>query len=87
MSTVRSVSLQTVSQLVSRAGSLLKPSLVILIPALLTTIGESENPNVSYLSNVYSATIESREAIDNIRASAAKGHYAIDTITKVSCLM
>ncbi|XP_053994994.1 proteasome adapter and scaffold protein ECM29 [Hylaeus volcanicus] len=82
LSTIRSVSLQTVSQLVSRAGTLLKPSLVILIPALLSTIGESENPNVSYLSNIYSATSETREAIDNIRASAAKGHYATDTVTK-----
>lgn len=85
VSTVRSVSLQTVSQLVSKAGSLLKPSLVTLIPALLATIGESENPNLSYWSNVC-GTSETRDAIDNIRASAAKGHYAIETITKVSFL-
>ncbi|XP_043249578.1 proteasome adapter and scaffold protein ECM29 [Colletes gigas] len=82
VSTVRSVSLQTVSQLVSRAGSLLKRSLVILIPALLTTTGESENPNVSYLCNLYAAKSGTRETIDNIRAAAAKEHYAIDTITK-----
>lgn len=84
VSTVRTVSLQTVSQLVSRAGSLLKPSLVTLIPALLTTIGESENPNLSYLSNVCGTAVEARDAIDTIRANAAKGHYSTETITKVS---
>ncbi|XP_076224219.1 proteasome adapter and scaffold protein ECM29 isoform X2 [Nomia melanderi] len=82
VSTVRSVSLQTVSQLVTKAGDLLKPSLVILIPVLLSTIGESESPNLSYLSNIHGASLETRETIDSIRASAAKGHYATDTITK-----
>lgn len=81
--TVRAISLQTVSQLVSTAGVLLKPSLVNLIPSLLETIGESENPKLSYLSNVCGATTETQEAIDNIRANVAKGHYASDTITKV----
>lgn len=81
--TVRAISLQTVSQLVSTAGVLLKPSLVNLIPSLLETIGESENPKLSYLSNVCGATTETQEAIDNLRANVAKGHYASDTITKV----
>lgn len=87
MSSVRTVSLQTVSQLVSRAGDLLKPSLVTLIPALLSANGESENPNLSYLSNVYGAMSEARDAIDNIRASVAKELYATETITKVSYLV
>ncbi|KAL0121628.1 hypothetical protein PUN28_006856 [Cardiocondyla obscurior] len=80
--TVRAISLQTVSQLVSTAGVLLKPSLVNLIPSLLETIGESENPKLSYLSNVLEATTETQEVIDNFRANVAKGHYASDTITK-----
>ncbi|CAL7951979.1 unnamed protein product [Xylocopa violacea] len=82
VSSVRALSLLTVSQLVSRAGSLLKPSLVTLIPALLSTIGESENPNFSYMSNVCGTTTEARDAIDTIRASAAKEHYATETMTK-----
>lgn len=82
--TVRSISLQTVSQLVSAASVLLKPSLVNLIPSLLETIGESENPKLSYLSNVCGASAETQEAIDNVRANVAKGHYASDTITKVT---
>ncbi|XP_029040341.2 proteasome adapter and scaffold protein ECM29 isoform X1 [Osmia bicornis bicornis] len=82
LNSVRSVSLQTVSQLIPKAGNLLKPSLITLIPALLNAIGESENPNLSYLSNVCGGTAEARDVIDNIRASAAKGHYATDTITK-----
>lgn len=85
--TVRSISLQTVSQLVSTAGVLLKPSLVNLIPSLLETIGESENPKLSYLSNVCGATTETQEAVDNLRANIAKGHYASDTITKVFYLI
>lgn len=85
--TVRSISLQTVSQLVSTAGILLKPSLVNLIPSLLETIGESENPKLSYLSNVCGATTETQEAVDNLRANIAKGHYASDTITKVFYLI
>lgn len=87
LNSVRSVSLQTVSQLIPKAGKLLKPSLITLIPALLNAIGESENPNLSYASNVYGGTAEARDVIDNIRASAAKGHYATDTITKVRYLM
>lgn len=83
MDTVRAISLLTVSQLVSTAGVLLKPSLVNLIPSLLETIGESENPKLSYLSTVCGATTETQEAVDNLRANAAKGHYASDTITKV----
>lgn len=85
--TVRAISLQTVSQLVSTAGILLKPSLVNLIPSLLETIGESENPKLSYLSNVCGAATETQEAIDNLRANVAKGHYASDTITKVLFLI
>ncbi|XP_026674602.1 proteasome adapter and scaffold protein ECM29 isoform X2 [Ceratina calcarata] len=83
VSSVRALSLQTVSQLVSRAGNLLKPSLVTLIPALLTTIGESENPNLSYLSNVYGTSTETRNAVDTIRASAVKEHHSTETMTKV----
>ncbi|XP_043507485.1 proteasome adapter and scaffold protein ECM29 [Frieseomelitta varia] len=82
VSNVRTISLQTVSQLVLRAGILLKPSLVTLIPALLSAIGESENPNLSYLSNVCGTMSEARDAIDTIRAGAAKEHYATETMTK-----
>ncbi|XP_012151377.1 proteasome adapter and scaffold protein ECM29 isoform X2 [Megachile rotundata] len=82
LSSVRSISLQTVSQLISRAGNLLKPSLVTLIPALLSAIGDSESPNLSYWSNVCGTATETRDVIDNIRASAAKGHYATETVTK-----
>lgn len=80
--TVRAVSLQTVSQLITSAGNLLKPALVNLIPALLSAIGESENPNLSYLSNAYGTTSEAQEAIDALRTSVAKGHHATETISK-----
>ncbi|KAI4501123.1 hypothetical protein M0802_003926 [Mischocyttarus mexicanus] len=80
--TVRAVSLQTVSQLVTSAGNLLKPALVNLIPALLSAIGESENPNLSYLSNAYGTTSEAQDAIDALRTSVAKGHHGTETISK-----
>ncbi|XP_076278491.1 proteasome adapter and scaffold protein ECM29 [Lasioglossum baleicum] len=82
LDTVRSVSLHTVSQLVTKAGPLLKPSLVTLIPAILSSIGESENPSLSYLSIRHGSSSETQETIDSIRASAAKGHSATDTLTK-----
>ena len=82
--TIRAVSLQAVSQLVTAAGNLLKQSLVNLIPALLIATGEFESPNLSYLSTMYGAMSETQEAIDSMRASAAKSHYTTETMTKVN---
>lgn len=79
---VRAISLQTVSQLVTIAGSLLKPSLVTLIPALLSAT-DMESPKLTYMSTMFGAQSEVQEAIDSVRASAAKSHHATETITKV----
>lgn len=81
---MRIISLQTISQLVTSAGNLLKPALVNLIPALLSAIGESENPNLSYLSNAYGTTSEAQDAIDALRTSIARDHHAAETISKVN---
>lgn len=83
VSTVRAISLQAVSQLVTTAGTMLKPYLVTLIPALLTAT-DLESPKLNYMSNHYGAQAEVQEAIDSVRTSAAKSHYATETLTKVS---
>ncbi|XP_046742819.1 proteasome adapter and scaffold protein ECM29 [Diprion similis] len=82
VSSVREVSLQTISQLVTAAGNLLKPSLESLIPALLTATGESESPKLTQLSTRYGANSEAQEVIDSVRASAAKSHYTTGTMAK-----
>ncbi|XP_033222326.1 proteasome adapter and scaffold protein ECM29 [Belonocnema kinseyi] len=82
VSSVRTISLQTVSQLVTAAGSLLKPSLVNLIPALLNATGELDSPGLTYFRNAYCTSQETQEAFDSKRASEAKSHYSTETITK-----
>lgn len=81
---VRSISLQTVSQLVGAAGNLLKPFLPLLIPALLQATGELESAKWSYLSNIYGAQSQTQEVIDSARASVAKSHYTTETMGRVS---
>lgn len=81
--TIRAISLQTVSQLASTAGASLKPSLGDLIPSLLESIGNSEHPKLTYLSNVCSTSTRAQEAVDDIRVNVAKGHHATETTTKV----
>ncbi|KAK0081163.1 hypothetical protein PV325_012689 [Microctonus aethiopoides] len=78
---VRQLSLHTVTQLVSTAGALLKPSLVNLIPVLLTAT-DMENTNLTYMSTAFGAQSEIQEAIDNVRTSAAKSHHATETMKK-----
>ncbi|XP_066591555.1 proteasome adapter and scaffold protein ECM29 [Prorops nasuta] len=80
--TVREVSLQTVSQLITTAGALLKPSLIILIPALLINVGDSENPSLSYTSTMYGGTTDVQNTIDNFRVAAAKEHFSTAALTK-----
>ncbi|XP_015114658.1 proteasome adapter and scaffold protein ECM29 [Diachasma alloeum] len=81
VTTVRALSVQTVAQLVSTAGPLLKPSLVNLIPALLTAT-DLENTKLTYMSNAYGVQSDIQEAIDSVRTSAAKSHYATETLKK-----
>ncbi|CAD6237411.1 GSCOCG00002299001-RA-CDS [Cotesia congregata] len=78
---IRALSLQTVSQLVSTAGVLLKPSLVHLIPALLTAT-DMEHEGLMYMSTKYSAQTEIQEALDRVRSNEAKSHHATETVRK-----
>ncbi|XP_045493111.1 proteasome adapter and scaffold protein ECM29 [Colias croceus] len=78
---VRSVSLQTVSKLVTAAGSSLTPFLSKLVPALVAAAGELESAKLSYLSTAL-ADSGSREMLDDLRASATRQHYTTDTVVK-----
>ncbi|CAH4007387.1 unnamed protein product [Pieris brassicae] len=78
---VRSVSLQTVSKLVTAAGSSLAPFLSRLVPALVAAAGDLESAKLSYLSTVL-ADSGSREMLDDMRASATRQHYTTDTVVK-----
>lgn len=76
------LSLQTVSELVGVAGSQLKPSLPLLIPALIQATGDLESSKLSYLSNIYGGS-QTQEAIDSARAQIAKSHFTTETVSKV----
>ncbi|XP_032510836.2 proteasome adapter and scaffold protein ECM29 [Danaus plexippus] len=78
---VRSVSLQTVSMLVSSAGSSLAPLLPRLVPALAAAAGDLEPARLGYLSTAITDGA-TRDAIDDLRASAARQHYTTDTVVK-----
>ncbi|CAK1553468.1 unnamed protein product [Leptosia nina] len=78
---VRSVSLQTVSKLVTAAGSSLTPFLGRLVPALLSAAGDLESAKLSYLSTAL-ADSGSRELLDDMRANATRQHYTTDTVVK-----
>ncbi|GBP15166.1 Proteasome adapter and scaffold protein ECM29 [Eumeta japonica] len=79
---VRNVSLQTVSKLVTAAGSSLKPFLPNLIPALVTAAGDLESAKLSYLSTALGNDSGTREVLDDMRATAARHHYTTDTVVK-----
>ncbi|XP_060528524.1 proteasome adapter and scaffold protein ECM29 [Cylas formicarius] len=79
---IRLISLSTVSELVNSAGKQLKPFLAKLIPALLQATGELESVKLSYLSTMMGNQTHMQEAIDNARASMAKSHFTMDTVSK-----
>ncbi|KAF7987486.1 hypothetical protein HCN44_003248 [Aphidius gifuensis] len=82
VTTVRSLSLQTVSQFVTTAGPMLKSSLVNLIPALLTAT-DLENTTLNLLSTRYSGLSDDYQTtIDNVRTNVAKSHNATETMKK-----
>lgn len=72
--------------MIDSSGSLITPHLPSLIPCLLRATGELETPKLSYLSNRMSGESEAQEAVDSIRAEAAKSHHTMETIAKVNIL-
>ncbi|XP_055855013.1 proteasome-associated protein ECM29 homolog [Episyrphus balteatus] len=79
---IRKVSIQTISEMIESSGSLITPHLPSLIPCLLKATGELESSKLSYLSTRLGAEAEAQEAVDSIRAEAAKSHHTMETTAK-----
>lgn len=76
--------------MIDSSGSLIAPHLPMLIPCLLKATGEVENSKLSYLSTRLGADNEAQEAVDTVRAEAAKSHHTMESISKVTlsfCVM
>ncbi|XP_053680548.1 proteasome-associated protein ECM29 homolog [Anopheles nili] len=81
---IRRLSIRTLSELIDSAGVLILPHLASLVPCLLQATGELDSTKLSYLSTMVSGQSGggTQEAIDALRAEAAKQHYTMETITK-----
>ncbi|KAH8348771.1 hypothetical protein KR084_010854, partial [Drosophila pseudotakahashii] len=79
---IRRVSIKTISDMIDSSGALIAPHLVTLIPCLLRATGELENTKLSYVSTRLGADNEAQEAVDTLRAEAAKSHHTMETIGK-----
>lgn len=75
--------MKTLSELIESSGSILKDHLHTLVPCLLKATGELEVPKLSYLSTRLGANVEAQEAVDSLRAEAAKQHHSMETLVKV----
>ncbi|CAD7011930.1 unnamed protein product [Ceratitis capitata] len=79
---IRKVSIRTISEMIDSSGSLIAPHLPMLIPCLLKATGEVESSKLSYLSTRLGADNEAQEAVDTVRAEAAKSHHTMESISK-----
>lgn len=80
---IRKISIKTISEMIESSGNLITSYLSSLIPCLLRATGELETPKLSYLSTRLGAEAEAQEAVDSIRAEAAKSHHTMETTAKV----
>lgn len=81
VSEVRSISLQTVSKLCRSGGSMVKPHLGTLIPALLEALSGLESQSLSYTS--VRLNEDDREKLDIARVAAARSTPMMDTLNYV----
>ncbi|XP_030379976.1 proteasome-associated protein ECM29 homolog [Scaptodrosophila lebanonensis] len=79
---IRNVSLKTISDMIESSRVNIAPHLVTLIPCLLKATGELESLKLSYVSTRLGADNEAQEAVDSLRAEAAKSHHTMETINK-----
>lgn len=79
---IRKVSIKTISEMIDSSGALIAPHLATLIPCMLRATGELENTKLSYVSTRLGADNEAQEAVDSLRAEAAKSHHTMETINK-----
>jgi proteasome component ECM29 len=81
---IRKLSIKTISELIESAGALIVPHLAELVPCLLRATGELDSTKLTYLSTMLGGQSGSQEIVDSMRAEAAKQHYTMDTLSKVS---
>lgn len=81
---IRNLSMKTLSEMIDSSGPMLTPHLPKLVPCLLKATGELEIPKLSYLSTRLGAQADAQEAVDSVRAEAAKQHHSMETLTKVN---
>lgn len=80
---IRRVSLKLVSDLIENAGeATISQHMVQMVPCLLQATGDSEGNKLSYLSTRYGGQEDVQEAVDNLRAEAAKHQSTTQAMTK-----
>lgn len=79
---IRRLSLRTVSEMIDSSGQLIHPHLSDLIPCLLKATGELDSSRLSQISTMFSGQAGTQEAVDSVRAEAAKSHYTMETLMK-----
>lgn len=79
---IRKVSIKTISEMIDSSGAMIAPHLATLIPCMLRATGELENTKLSYVSTRLGGDNEAQEAVDSLRAEAAKSHHTMETISK-----
>ena len=80
---VRSAALAVIMKVTKSAGSLLKPHLSILIPALLEATSELEGTEIGYLSSRLANDPSVQEKLDLARISAAKSSPMMECVNFV----
>lgn len=79
---IRQISISTISEMIDSSGPLISKHVDTLVPSLLRATGELEASKLSYLSARHGGSNETQEAIDSVRAEAAKQHYCAETLSK-----
>lgn len=80
---IRRVSLRLVSDLIEGAGeATISQHMVQMVPCLLQATGDSEANKLSYLSTRYGGQEDVQEAVDNLRAEAAKHQHTTQAMAK-----
>uniref|UniRef100_A0A2C9KR44 TOG domain-containing protein n=1 Tax=Biomphalaria glabrata TaxID=6526 RepID=A0A2C9KR44_BIOGL len=81
VSEVRAIGLSTILQISRNAGALLKPSISVLVPALLEAVSGLEPSVMNYLS-LHTGTQANQDKLDSARIAASKMSPMMETINR-----
>ena len=82
VSEVRAIGLSTILQISKNSGSLIKPNIPVLVPALLEAVSGLENQVVNYLSLHMAGSEASQNRLDTARVSASKSSPMMETVMR-----